>query len=522
MSAESGPGPYISFMLLSDLVHASDRAAATSSRNEKVALLADLLRGASPDDEAIAVAWLSGTLLQGRIGLGPAAVREAWPAGAAASPELSVAEVDATFARMAALEGRGSTTTRVRLLSDLLARATEAERDFLARLVLGELRQGALESLMADAVAKATDVAVSTVRRALQLTGDLPTVAAAARRGGADALASFGVRLFRPVQPMLASSAEDPGEALAKLGEASLDWKLDGARVQVHRQGDEVRIYTRRLNEVTDAAPELVEAVLGLPVSSVVLDGEVIALGPDGRPRPFQMTMRRFGRRLDVERLRRELPLSPFFFDLLHLDGSSLIDRPVQERFAALDDLVATVGRVPRLVTGDPETAAEFLRAALAAGHEGLVAKALDSTYDAGRRGGAWLKLKPADSLDLVVLAAEWGHGRRKGWLSNLHLGARDPESGTFVMLGKTFKGMTDQVLEWQTRELLARELGREGHVVHVRPELVVEVAFEGLQASSRYPAGLALRFARIKRYRTDKSAAEADAIARVREIAAR
>ncbi len=508
-------------MLLTDLVHASDRAAATSSRKEKIAVLADLLRRASLDDEAIAVAWLSGVLPQGRIGLGPAAVRDAWPPAAALSPVLGVVEVDAAFERMATVEGPGSTAERVRLLSDLLARATERERDFLARLVLGELRQGALESLMADAVAKATGLPVSTVRRALQLTGDLPTVAAAARRGGADALASFGIRLFRPIQPMLASTAEDPVDALAKLGSASLDWKLDGARVQVHRQGDEVRIYTRRLNEVTDAAPELAEAALALPASSLVLDGEAIALAPDGRPRPFQETMRRFGRRLDVERMRRELPLSPFFFDLLFVDGSSLIDRPAQERFAALDELVRPEDRVPRLVTGDADAAADFLRAARAAGHEGLVAKSLDSTYDAGRRGGAWLKLKPADTLDLVVLAAEWGHGRRKGWLSNLHLGARDPEHGGFVMLGKTFKGMTDRVLEWQTRELLAREIGREGHIVHVRPELVVEVAFEGLQSSPRYPGGLALRFARIKRYRTDKTAEAADTMARVREIAA-
>ncbi len=509
-------------MLLSDLVHASDRAAATSSRNEKIAILADALRRATPEDEAIAVAWLSGTLPQGRIGLGPAAVREAWPPAAATSPEVTVSEVDAAFARMAALEGAGSTAERVRLLAALLARATAREQDFLARLVLGELRQGALESLVADAVAKATGVAASRVRRALQLSGDLPTVAAAARRGGVHALDSFGVRLFRPVQPMLASTAEDPDDALARLGTASLDWKLDGARIQVHRQGDEVRIYSRRLNEVTHAAPELVEAVRALPASSLVLDGEAVALAPDRRPRPFQETMRRFGRRLDVDRMRRELPLSPFFFDLLYVDGSSLIDQPSEEPFAALDALVAPRERVPRLVTGDAGAAADFLRAARRAGHEGLVAKALDATYDAGRRGGAWLKLKPADTLDLVVLAAEWGHGRRKGWLSNLHLGARDAGGGGFVMLGKTFKGMTDRVLEWQTRELLARELGRERHVVHVRPELVVEVAFEGLQTSPRYPAGLALRFARIKRYRTDKTAAEADTIARVREIAAR
>ena len=510
-----------SCMLLDDLVQASARAAATTSRKEKTALLAEVLRRSSPEEAPIVVSWLSGALPQGRIGLGPAAIREAWPPVAASSPRLEVGEVDAAFHRMAGLEGAGSTGERVRLLRDVLGRATPAEQDFLARLALGELRQGALESLLADALARATGVPLATVRRARQLSGDLATVAAAARAGGADALSSFGVRLFRPVQPMLAGSAEDAADALGRLGAAALDWKLDGARVQVHRDGDEVRVYSRRLNEVTAAAPELVEAVRALPATSLVLDGETIALGPDRRPRPFQDTMRRFGRRLDVERLRRDLPLSTFFFDVLYLDGTSLLDRTARDRFAALDALVPEAVRVPRIVTAEAGAAADFLRAAREAGHEGLVAKSLEATYDAGRRGGGWLKLKPTDTLDLVVLAAEWGHGRRQGWLSNLHLGARDAENGGFVMLGKTFKGMTDATLEWQTGELLARELGREGHVVHVRPELVVEIAFEGLQASPRYPGGLALRFARVKRYRTDKTAAQADTIARVREIAA-
>lgn len=508
-------------MLLDDLVTASARAADTGSRNDKVALLADVLRRASPEEAPIVVSWLSGGLPQGRIGLGPAAVREASAAGASSSPGLSLLDVDAAFGRMAGLEGVGSTTERVRLFRDLLERATRREQGFLARLALGELRQGALEALMAAAVAEATDVSASEVRRALHLSGDLGEVAAAARRGGSAALSSFGVRLFRPVQPMLARSADDPEDALGRLGTAALDWKLDGARVQVHRDGDDVRIYSRRLNEVTEAAPELVEAVRALPATSLVLDGETLALGPDGRPRPFQDTMRRFGRRLDVPRLRAALPLSTFFFDLLYVDGVSLLDRTAAERFAALDGVVPDEARVPRIVTGDAGTAADFLRAGRAAGHEGLVAKSLEASYDAGRRGGGWLKLKPVDTLDLVVLAAEWGHGRRQGWLSNLHLGARDPESGGFIMLGKTFKGMTDVMLQWQTSELLARELGREGHIVHVRPEVVVEVAFEGLQASPRYPGGLALRFARVRRYRTDKTAAEADSITRVREIAA-
>ena len=508
-------------MLLADLVAASDRAAATSSRNEKVGILADALRRASDAEAPVAAVWLTGSLPQGRIGVGPGAVRDASPEGAAAAPVLEILDVHEAFNRMAPLEGPGSTTERVRLLRDLLARATAPEQDFLARLSLGDLRQGALESLVTDAVAKSAGVPLTAVRRALQLAGDIGEVTAAVRRGGSGALSAMGMRLFRPVQPMLAGSAEDPDDAMARLGTAALDWKLDGFRVQVHRQGDDVRVYTRNLNEVTEAAPELVEAVRSLPASSLVLDGEAIALRDDGRPHPFQVTMQRFGRRLNVEELRAELPLSTFFFDALHVDGESLLDRTTAERFEALDALVPAGARVPRLVTASAEEAADFLRAARGAGHEGLVAKSLEAAYDAGRRGGAWLKLKPTHTLDLVVLAAEWGHGRRKGWLSNLHLGARDPENGAFVMLGKTFKGLTDATLEWQTRELLAREIGREGHVVHVRPELVAEIAFDGLQASPRYPGGLALRFARVKRYRTDKPASEADTIGRVREIAA-
>ena len=508
-------------MKLAELVAASDRVAATSSRNAKISILAEVLARASDEEAPTAVSWLAGTLPQGRIGLGPAAARDAWPASAPDTATLDILEVDATFSRMAALSGAGSTGERVRMLAELLARATRPEQDFLVRLALGDLRQGALESLATDALARSAGLPLAPVRRALQLTGEIGAVAAAIRRGGAAALASLGIHLFRPVQPMLASGAEDTDDAMARLGTAALDWKLDGARVQVHRDGDQVRVYSRRLNEVTAAVPELVEAVLALPATSLILDGEAIALAPGGRPRPFQETMSRFGRRLDIDRLRRDVPLSTFFFDALSVDGESLLDRPAAERFAALDDLVQPAARVPRIVTGDAGEAAAFFRRAREAGHEGLVAKSLEAAYDAGRRGGAWLKLKPADTLDLVVLAAEWGHGRRQGWLSNLHLGARDPDTGGFVMLGKTFKGLTDALLTWQTAELLAREIGREGHVVHVRPELVVEIAFEGLQASTRYPAGLALRFARVRRYRTDKAAAAADTIHRVQALAA-
>ncbi|HEX6134452.1 MAG TPA: ATP-dependent DNA ligase [Longimicrobiales bacterium] len=506
-------------MLLTDIVAASRDTTATASRNAKIARLADLLRGAPAEEASIAVSWLSGTLRQGRIGLGPAAVRAARDVPPADAPQLTVGEVDAAFARIAGMSGAGSTRVRVDALRALFARATDAEQEFASRLIWGELRQGALEGVLADAVARAADLPVADVRRAAQLAGSLPDVALAALKDGAAGLRAFGVQLFRPLQPMLAQPAEDMADAMARLERAALDYKLDGARVQVHRSGDDVRIYTRRLNEITPAVPELVESVRALPARELVLDGEAIALRRDGTPAPFQVTMSRFGSRVDVHRLLEETPLSTFFFDILQLDGESLIAEPLATRFDALRHALPESLVVPRIITDDVTEAQAFMSRALAAGHEGVVAKSLDATYDAGRRGGAWLKVKQADTLDLVVLAAEWGHGRRQGWLSNLHLGARDPENGGFVMLGKTFKGLTDAILEWQTRELLAREIGREGHIVHVRPELVVEIAFEGVQASPRYPGGVALRFARVKCYRDDKTAAHADTIDRVRAI---
>ena len=507
-------------MRLHELVHVSLQVTAARARLEKTALLAELLRRAGPQAAEVA-AWLTGDA-RVRTNLGPAAVRAAWEEPVAAEPTLTVADVASSLEAIAALQGTGSARTRVQRLRELFGRATADEREFLSRLVLGDLRQGALEGVMADAVARAAGVPLDEVRRALLLTGDLPSVAAAALGGGVAALRGFGVQLFRPLAPMLAQPAQDVADALTRLHGAAFDYKLDGARVQVHRRGDEVRVYSRRLNEVTAAAPELVAAVRALPARELVLDGEAIVLRPDGSPQPFQVTMRRFGRRLDVESMRTKLPLSTFFFDLLYVDGESLLERPAIERFGALGDVVPAALQVPRLVTADAAAAAGFLAAARAAGHEGLVAKSLDAPYAAGQRGGGWLKLKQADTLDLVVLAAEWGHGRRQGWLSNLHLGARDPEAGGFVMLGKTFKGLTDAVLEWQTQALLARELGREGHIVHVRPELVVEIAFEGVQTSPRYPGGVALRFARVKRYRPDKTAAEADTLARVLALHAR
>jgi DNA ligase-1 len=505
-------------MLLADLVATSRRVSETRSRSEKTGALADLLRRLSPEEIDIAVAFLSGHLRQGRIGIGGAAVRSALPGVAAMEPSLRLGEVDAAFERIASVSGAGSTAERGRLLSGLLARATRGEQDFLVRLIYCELRQGALAGLMAEALAGAAEVPAGEVRRALMLAGELTAVARAVLTEGRPGLDRFCLQLFRPLQPMLAQPAGDVSEALDRLGEAALELKLDGARIQVHKADDEVRVYSRRGNEVTHAVPELVESVQALPARQLLLDGEVIALRPDGAPHPFQVTMRRFGRKLDVARLRGELPLTPFFFDLLHLDGQDLIDRPAGERFAALGEAVPA-WTVPRIVTASPEEADAFFEDALARGHEGIMAKAVDAPYEAGRRGFSWLKVKPAHTLDLVILAAEWGHGRRHGWLSNLHLGARDPENGGFVMLGKTFKGLTDEMLAWQTKKFQEIALGTDGWTVHLRPELVAEIAFSDVQESPQYPAGMALRFARVKRYRDDKTAEEADTIGTVRKI---
>src|SRR5216110_1885610 len=383
---------------------------------------------------------------------------------------------------------------------------------------MGELRQGALEGRVTEAVARAAGLEAEAVRRATMLAADLGRVAHAALTRGAAGLTSFRVELFRPLKPMLAQAAGDVGDALTRLGngQAAFEYKLDGARIQVHKARDQVRVFSRQLNDVTQAVPEVVETVRRLPLDDAILDGEAIALRPDGTPLPFQMTMRRFGRKLDVERLRAELPLVPFFFDILYADGAPLLDEPYARRFAVLAAAVTGEQRVPRIVTSDAGEAGAFFERAIAAGQEGLMAKALDARYEAGARGAAWLKLKPAHTLDLVVLAAEWGHGRRRGRLSNLHLGARDADAGGFVMLGKTFKGMTDELLAWQTTRLLALEHARDDHTVYVRPELVVEVAFNDVQASPQYPGGVALRFARVVRYRPDKRADEADTIATV------
>ncbi|HXT52030.1 MAG TPA: ATP-dependent DNA ligase [Thermoanaerobaculia bacterium] len=515
-------------MLFAELVDAAGRVASTSKRLQKIGILGELLAKMSAQEVAIAGAFLTGGPRQGRIGIGPALLHQVRPAAAGAA-SLTIDEVDASLGAIAAVSGGGSGTARAEMLGALLGRATEAEQDFLRRLLFGELRQGALEGVVAEAVAKAAGIPAAAVRRALMVSGSLGEVAAAAIHGGGErALSALGVELFRPLQPMLAQTAATVSEALSLLGEASLEAKLDGARVQVHKSGSEVRVFSRRLNDVTVAVPEVVEAVSALPARELILDGEVIALRGDGTPHPFQVTMRRFGRKLDVDGLRGELPLSPFFFDCLWLDGASLLGAPQRERAVALAGLLPPELRVERLVTADAAAAEEFLRATLARGHEGVMAKGLDSPYEAGSRGASWLKIKQAKTLDLVILAVEWGSGRRQGWLSNLHLGARDPE-GTivdatypeapgWVMLGKTFKGLTDEMLTWQTERLLALETRRERHVVFVRPEVVVEIAYNDLQESSTYPGGLALRFARVKGYRHDKAPQDADTIATVRE----
>ncbi len=502
-------------MDLAELVDASAAVTATPARNAKIAALAALLERAAPDEVAPVVSWLSGELTQRQIGVGWALLRDA-PAGeppAGAAP-LTVADVEAAFTAIGGLTGPGSVAARRAAVHALLARAGGEERAFLLRLMGGELRQGALAGVMAEAVAKAAGVPATALRRALMLHGDLAAVAAIALADGRAGLDAVTLQVGRPLAPMLAGTAADVPAALAKIAPAAVDWKLDGARIQVHRDGEDVAIYTRTLDDVTARLPEVVAVARALPVASVVLDGEAIALRDDGRPEPFQVTAARFGTRAG-----RSVPLASLFFDVLHVDGEDLLDAPLAERSAALERVVPEAHRIRRVIADDAGAAQAAFDAAVAAGHEGVVVKALDAPYAAGRRGSGWLKVKPVHTLDLVVLAAEWGHGRRRGKLSNLHLGARDEATGGWAMLGKTFKGLTDELLAWQTERLLALQTHREGIAVFVRPELVVEIAFDGVQTSSRYPSGMALRFARVKRYREDKPAEEADTVATVRAI---
>jgi ATP-dependent DNA ligase I len=496
----------------------TDQLVETRARSKKVAALADLLSRATPGELPVIVALLTGTPRQGRIGIGwrTVAAIEADPAEA---PTLEIADVDATLDRLAALHGPGSQGARADLLRDVLSRATPPEQDLLRRVLVGELRHGALEGLATDAVAKAEGVPLATVRRAAMLAGDLPRVAAVARTDGEAGLEAIGLTLLRPIQPMLAQTASDVADALAlatggRGGPCSVEWKLDGARIQVHRHGDEVRIYTRNLNDVTDRLPGIVTLVRGLPADSLVLDGEAVGVGEDELPRMFQDTMSAFGREDGVA----GAGLQSRFFDVLHRDGEDLIDHPLTDRLASLE-AVAGPWRIPGVVTEDAAEAQRVLDEALAQGHEGVMVKDAASTYDAGRRGGAWRKVKPVHTPDLVVLAVEWGSGRRRGWLSNLHLGARDPETRGWVMVGKTFKGLTDELLAWQTARFQELATDQDDWVVRVRPEQVVEIALDGVQVSTRYDGGVALRFARVRRYRHDKDANEADTIAAVRAL---
>ena len=505
-------------MRLQELVDASNAVAEARGRLEKTARLADLLKRLQADEIGVAVAFLTGSLPQGRIGLGWSTIAKARSTRAAEDSSLQLRDVHDVFDQISRSSGPGSGKVREHLLADLFQRATAAEQDFLVRLLAGELRQGAVEGVLAEAIARAADTTPGSIRHAAMMCGDLSEVARTALVDGPQALSKYSIQLFRPVEPMLASTAENVGEALAWLGEAAFELKLDGARIQVHKSSDEVRVFSRALREVTPAVPEVVESVRGMPAKELILDGEVLALRATGGPVTFQETMRRFGRRLEVERLRAELPLTPFFFDCLFIDGRPLIDEPQRTRFEIVTTVVQRFAVPHRLIAGEEE-AQEFFSRAIAAGHEGVMAKALDAPYAAGSRGRAWLKIKHVRTLDLVVLAAEWGSGRRRGWLSNLHLGARSSLPDQFVMLGKTFKGLTDEILEWQTAALLEREIGREGHVVFVRPELVVEIAFNDIQESPQYPGGLALRFARVKGYRSDKSAADADTLDTIQQM---
>ena len=503
-------------MLLTEVVTTSQRVAATRSRTRKIADLADLIARLDPDEVVAVVGMLVAAPRQGRLGVGWSALRRI-EAGPAEQPELTVAEVDGLFSALVETTGSGSAAGRHAQLMAVFSRATSAERSFLSGVLLGEVRQGALESVLGDAIALATGTPPQLLRRAWMLTGYLTETARLAVTGGQAALTKIRLQVLRPIKPMLAATASTVEEALGDIGESVVDFKLDGARIQVHRDGDEIAVFTRSLKDATARLPEVVAIVAQLPASRLILDGESLVLDETGRrPRSFADTQSRFAKTVPDELLR------PYFFDLLHVDGVDLIDEPLSVRLAELER-VAGPWRVPSRRTDDPEVAAQVLADSLAAGHEGVVVKSVSSTYAAGRRGSGWQKVKPVRTLDLVVLAAEWGHGRRVGWLSNLHLGARDPdgtygEPGGFIMVGKTFKGMTDAMLSWQTEALQALESRRTTGTVWVRPELVVEIAFDAAQVSTRYPGGAALRFARVVRYREDKGADESDTIDAVRE----
>jgi DNA ligase-1 len=506
-------------MRLDALVEISERISATSRKKEKVSLIAGILLQARGEEIALAAHYLSGQIPQGRMGVASKMLRDALRDLSPSPRPLRLIDVDRFFEAVARDSGPGSTGRKVQTLRELLSRCNERERTFLTRLTMGEFSQGATGGLVLEAVAQASSLSQERLRQALMFSGDIGEVAQVALEEGSSGLARFGPRLFHPISPMLASPVEGAEEVMARLGEAGWEYKIDGARVQIHKRGNDVQIFTRHLKQVTQSVPEIVNLTRNVRVEEAIFEGEIIALRGNGKPHPFQTTMRRFGRIKEVAQLQKQIPLTPYFFDLLLLDGEPLFELPYQGRIERLAQNIAPEHMVPRMITADAKRARDFLLSSLEAGHEGVMAKALDSPYVAGQRGFNWLKIKPAKSLDLVILAAEWGHGRRRGWLSNLHLGARDPKGGGFVMLGKTFKGLTDEMLHWQTRRLLELEISRDQWTVYVKPELVVEVAFGDLQQSPHYPAGLALRFARVKQFRGDKSPHEADTIQEVRRI---
>ncbi|WP_448808963.1 ATP-dependent DNA ligase [Agromyces bauzanensis] len=504
-------------MLLDELVTTADAVTATRSRLAKVDALAGLLARLEPDEIAPAVGFLVGKPRQGRVGVGWRGVAAAMGEHAAA-PTLTVGELDDLLDLLATTAGAGSATERGRVLRELTSRATEREQGFIRRVLLGEMRTGALEGVVTDAITRAADRPGDVVRRAAMLSGDLGATARLALTGTEAELEGVGLLVGRPVLPMLAATAATPTAAIEATGEASVEYKLDGARIQVHRVGDDVRVFTRNLADITHRVPEVVEVVRRMPVRDVILDGETLSLDEDGAPRPFQETMSRFG--ADAA---RETLLHPWFFDVLHVDGRDLLDEPLSTRLGELER-IAAAHRIPGEVTADPDVAERVSREALAAGQEGVVVKAIGSPYAAGRRGSSWIKVKPVHTYDLVVLACEWGSGRRTGWLSNLHLGAFDPagefgEPGGYVMVGKTFKGLTDELLRWQTEYFPQIEVRRTAHAVWVAPTTVVEIAIDGVQRSSRYPGGIALRFARVKRYRDDKRPEDADTIQTLRAL---
>jgi DNA ligase-1 len=506
-------------MRLDALVEISERISATSRKKEKVSLIAGILLQARGEEIALAAHYLSGQIPQGRMGVASKMLRDALRDLSPSPRPLRLIDVDRFFEAVARDSGPGSTGRKVQTLRELLSRCNERERTFLTRLTMGEFSQGATGGLVLEAVAQASSLSQERLRQALMFSGDIGEVAQVALEEGPSGLARFGPSLFHPISPMLASPVEGAEEVMARLGEAGWEYKIDGARVQIHKRGNDVQIFTRHLKQVTQSVPEIVNLTRNVRVGEAIFEGEIIALRGNGKPHPFQTTMRRFGRIKEVAQLQKQIPLTPYFFDLLLLDGEPLFELPYQGRIERLAQNIAPEHMVPRMITADAKRARDFLLSSLEAGHEGVMAKALDSPYVAGQRGFNWLKIKPAKSLDLVILAAEWGHGRRRGWLSNLHLGARDPKGGGFVMLGKTFKGLTDEMLHWQTRRLLELEISRDQWTVYVKPELVVEVAFGDLQQSPHYPAGLALRFARVKQFRGDKSPHEADTIQEVRRI---